>query len=176
MTSRMRQTLFINEFMASNDSTLPDPDEITEYPDWIEIYNAAPLAADLGGMYLTDDLGEPTKYRIPPGVTVPAYGYVVFIADAEETQGPYHTNFRLSSTGESIGLFDTDAKGNQVIDLISFDEQATDVPFGRYPNGGDTWTVLGVATPGTLNMQELLDSQVYLPLVASGKISRPACQ
>ena len=62
--------LFINEFMASNDSTLPDPDEESEYPDWIEIYNAAPFAVNMGGMYLTDDLSEPTKYRIPDDVTV----------------------------------------------------------------------------------------------------------
>ena len=170
------QQLFINEFMASNASTWPDPDEISEYPDWIEIYNAGPLAVDLGGMYLTDDLGEPTKYRIPAGVTVPAHGYTVFIADGEETQGPRHTNFRLSSTGESIGLFDTDAKGNQVIDLISYDEQMSDVPFGRYPNGGETWMALGAATPEALNMHELLDPQVYLPVVTSGRISRSACQ
>jgi hypothetical protein len=56
--------LFINEFMADNDSTIQDPDG-SGYPDWIELYNAGPNAVDLGGMYLTDDANDPTKWIIP---------------------------------------------------------------------------------------------------------------
>ena len=56
--------LFINEFMAENDSTIQDPDG-SGYPDWIELYNAGPNAIDLGGMYLTDDVNDPTKWIIP---------------------------------------------------------------------------------------------------------------
>ena len=33
-------TLFINEFMADNDTTIEDPDEPGAYEDWIEIFNA----------------------------------------------------------------------------------------------------------------------------------------
>ena len=56
--------LFINEFMADNDSTIQDPDG-GGYPDWIELYNAGPNSIDLGGMYLTDDMNDPTKWMIP---------------------------------------------------------------------------------------------------------------
>jgi len=56
--------LFINEFMADNDSTIQDPDG-SGYPDWIELYNAGPNAIELGGMYLTDDANDPTKWTIP---------------------------------------------------------------------------------------------------------------
>ncbi len=63
------QGLFINEFMADNDSTIQDPDGSGGYPDWIELYNAGPNAIDLGGMYLTDDANEPTKWMIPFGVS-----------------------------------------------------------------------------------------------------------
>jgi hypothetical protein len=56
--------LFINEFMADNDTTIQDPDG-SGYPDWIELYNAGPNAVDLGGMYLTDDMNDPTKWMIP---------------------------------------------------------------------------------------------------------------
>jgi hypothetical protein len=56
--------LFINEFMADNDTTIQDPDG-GGYPDWIELYNAGPNAIDLGGMYLTDDMNDPTKWVIP---------------------------------------------------------------------------------------------------------------
>ncbi len=60
--------LFINEFMAENDSTIQDP-EGSGYPDWIELYNAGPNAIELGGMYLTDDESDPTKWMIPAGIS-----------------------------------------------------------------------------------------------------------
>jgi hypothetical protein len=172
--------LFINEFMASNNGSYPDPDEATEFPDWIEIHNTAPFAVSLGGMYLTDDLSEPTKYRIPDThpeeVTVPAHGYLVFIADGEETQGALHTNFRLSSGGESIGLFDTDKAANRVIDVISFGEQSSDVAFGRFPSGEDTWMSLGAATPGATNANVVLDNNFYLPILSMPSPSRSDCR
>ncbi|MDH4240528.1 MAG: hypothetical protein OEW48_13285 [Phycisphaerae bacterium] len=59
------QGLFINEFMADNDNTIQDPDGSGGYPDWIELYNAGPNSIDLGGMYLTDDANDPTKWMIP---------------------------------------------------------------------------------------------------------------
>ncbi|MBN2269254.1 MAG: hypothetical protein JXN61_01485 [Sedimentisphaerales bacterium] len=61
--------LFINEFMADNETTKEDPDEPGEYPDWIEIYNAGSATIDLGGMYLTDDINEPDKWMIPFTIT-----------------------------------------------------------------------------------------------------------
>ncbi|MHC4867312.1 MAG: dockerin type I domain-containing protein [Planctomycetota bacterium] len=59
--------LFINEFMADNDGFIQD--NFGDYDDWIEIYNAGPNAVDLGGMYLTDDLSDPTEWMIPFGIT-----------------------------------------------------------------------------------------------------------
>jgi hypothetical protein len=62
------QGLFINEFMAENDTTIPDPHG-SGYPDWIELYNAGGSTVDLGGMYLTDDMNDPTEWMIPVGIT-----------------------------------------------------------------------------------------------------------
>ena len=61
--------LVINEFMASNNSESGIADPQGEYDDWVEIYNAGPTAVDLGGMYLTDDLSDPTNFMIPAGIT-----------------------------------------------------------------------------------------------------------
>ena len=55
--------LVINEVMASNSNTNTDPQG--QYDDWIEIYNAGHYAIDTGGMHLTDELGNPTKWQIP---------------------------------------------------------------------------------------------------------------
>ena len=59
------EVLVINEFMADNETTIEDPNEPGEYPDWIELYNGTDSSVTLNGMYLTDDFGEPTKWQIP---------------------------------------------------------------------------------------------------------------
>jgi len=145
--------LVINEFMASNtsDSNIHDP--YGDYDDWIEIYNFGDTPIDLGGMYLTDDLGNPTKWQIPTGypseTTVPADGFIVFWADDETTEGHLHTNFKLSADQEAIGLFDTD--GSTAIDTISFGEQTTNISYGRYPDATDNWRFFHTPTPGADN-------------------------
>ncbi|HUT29502.1 MAG TPA: lamin tail domain-containing protein, partial [Sedimentisphaerales bacterium] len=140
----------INEFMASNDTTLEDPDDAGDFPDWIELYNGGPLAIDLGGMYLTDNLDSPTKWEIPGGVTIGPGEYLIFYADDEESQGDTHTSYKLSADGEEIGLFDTD--GTTRIDSIVFGPQVTDVSYGRYPDGSDNWRFLATGTPGAENV------------------------
>jgi len=57
--------LVINEFMADNKRTIEDPCEKGEYPDWIELFNGSDRILILNGMYLTDDVNDPTQWRIP---------------------------------------------------------------------------------------------------------------
>jgi len=59
--------LFINEFMADNDHIIQD--NFGDYDDCIELYNAGTTAIDLGGMYLTDRIDEPTMWMIPYGIS-----------------------------------------------------------------------------------------------------------
>ncbi|MHC4477590.1 MAG: lamin tail domain-containing protein [Planctomycetota bacterium] len=138
--------IVINEFMASNSSTLEDPCEGDEFPDWIELYNASALTVDLGQMYLTDNLSSPTKWRIVPGVTIGPWGYLLIWADDDDEQGPTHTNFKLRATGEEIGLYDTN--GVTLIDSVVFGEQTADISYGRYPDGSDDWRFFGTSEPG----------------------------
>ena len=135
--------------MADNDAVIAD--EFGEYDDVLELYNAGTAGVDLGGMYLTDDLSNPTKFRIPDTVTLPPGGFVLFWTDNSPEQGVYHTNFALSKSGEEIGLFDTDANGNEAVDTYSFGVQATNVSEGRCPDGGETWLFYHAPTPGATN-------------------------
>ncbi|MCP4569261.1 MAG: hypothetical protein GY841_16930 [FCB group bacterium] len=144
--------LYINEIMAVNETTIEDPDESDEYPDWIEIYNAGGSTVDMSGMYLTDDLYNPILWQIPEGVSIGAGEYLLFWADDDESQGSTHTNFKLSADGESVGLFDTDAHGRVVLDSKSFGTQTADVSYGRLPDGTDNWTDLSEPTPGESNI------------------------
>jgi hypothetical protein len=141
--------LVINEFMASNNSDSDINDPYGDYDDWIEIYNYGDVSIDLAGMYLTDNLGNPTKWQVPSGypeqTTVPPDGFVVFWADEEPTEGPLHTTFKLSAGGEEIGLFDTD--GNTPVDTIVFGEQTTNISYGRYPDANNNWRFFPTPTP-----------------------------
>jgi len=143
--------LYINEIMAQNDSTIADTDGNGGYADWIEIYNAGKSSVDLGGMYLTDNLKQPTKWRIPDGVAIDTGRYLLFWADDDVQQGNTHTNFKLDTAGEDVGLFDTAKNGNAAIDAVTFGQQVADVSYGRSPDGSDNWQTLSVPTPGDPN-------------------------
>ncbi len=147
------QGLVINEFMASNQTTLEDPDEPGEFPDWIEIYNGTAGTIDLGGMYLTDEFQDLTKWQIGAEVIIEPGQYLIFYADDDGTQGVYHTNYKLSISGETIALVDSD--GKTIIDSILFDGQFEDVSYGRFPDGDNFWDFLQSPTPGSPNQAGL---------------------
>jgi len=141
--------VLINEFLADNASA--NQDEAGEYDDWVELYNGSEVTATLGGMYLTDDLAEPTKWQIPAGTIIPPGGYLLVWCDGDEGQGPLHTSFKLNRDGEAVGLFDSEAHGLVPLDWIVFDPQQEDISYGRWPDGSDTWDFLNSPTPGASN-------------------------
>ncbi len=163
-----RPVVTINEFLASNDNGLVDPDDPGEYPDWIELYNSAVVPYDLSGKYLTDDLTIPDRQRIADGIVIPANGYVLFYADGEPEQGPYHLNFKLEKNGESIGLYEATPTGIKKLDEVVFGEQKSNVSSGRYPDGSATWQETGAPTPRRPNISFVSVSRVQLPLVQRG--------
>ncbi len=145
------QTFFLNEIMADNDSVLAD--EMGEYEDWIEFVNLGASPVSLAGHYLTDDIALPTKWAVPD-TTVPPGGHILFWCDRDTLQGPTHTNFALEKTGEWVGLFGPDQDGNHPIDSKSFGGQVKDVSYGRYPDGGYNWTLMGTPTPWDANLPQ----------------------
>ena len=158
-------TLFINEFMASNDFAFPGPQG--DYPDWIEIYNAGDEDVMLGGYYMADDLADPeAMYQIPDtypdSVTVPAGGFIVFYANKGEASSVLNLNFKLSGSGEQIGFWDPDMN---VLDSLSYGEQIADTSYGRFPDGSDMWYMMPDFTPGAPNVYT--DAVVENPMNAS---------
>ncbi len=144
-------SVVINELMADNDNTFADPQG--DYDDWLELHNPADNAVLLTGMYLTDKEDDPTKWEFPENTEIPANGYLIVWLDEDGEDAPegLHANFKLSKGGEMVMLVDTDARGNQVLDSITFGEQEMDVAFGRWPNGTGNFQVVQ-ATPGAPNM------------------------
>jgi len=138
--------LFINEFMAVNESTIFD--ENGEYDDWIEIYNKNIYDFDLSGLSLTDNSEIPGKWQFPD-VTIPANGFLLIWADDDEEQGELHTNFKLSSEGEIILLYDID--GTTLLDSIEFGVQQADISYGRIEDGYEEWQYFIESSPGESN-------------------------
>lgn len=146
------QTIFINEFLASNSGTLAD--EHGDFDDWVELYNAGNTPIDIGGMFATDDLANPTKWQIPTTdpakTTVPPGGFLLLWFDGEPAQGPLHIDTKLGAGGEDIGFFAPD--GATPIDALTFGPQSANVSFGRVPDGGDSFEFFNSPTPGATNV------------------------
>lgn len=141
--------VFINEIMAANVTTIVDPGEAGQFPDWIELYNPTNVAIDLGGLYLSDDERVPMKYRIPSDTTVEPAGFIVFWADGDSEQGPLHLPFRIDRDGEWVGLYDAHAPA--WVDLVSVPALAADQSWGRVVDGGDLWIDQAPASPNGAN-------------------------
>ena len=161
------QTLLsINEFMASNNDYLEDPQG--QFDDWIEIYNYGADAVDIGGMYLTDDLSDPVKWQIPDNdsslTTINPGDYLLIWADGDTSDEGLHANFKLDANGEEIGLFKSD--GVTMLDSVVFGEQTSDISYGRYPDGSDNWRFFGSPSPAAENID------IYNGFVAEVQFSR----
>ena len=151
--------IFINEFMASNDSSYAD--EYGEFDDWIEIYNANTVPVDIGGLFITDDLADPLKYQVPNDsseiTTVLPKGYLLLWADGQIEQGKLHLSFKLNQGGEQIGLVQVIENYNLYIDTISYAGQSTNISYGRRPDGSSKWYYFEDPTPLESNGEEIPD-------------------
>ncbi len=144
-------TVTINEWMADNASTIRDPVDYA-WEDWIELHNFGTGAVDLAGFTLTDDVGDPAQWTFPAGASIPAGGFLIVWTDddAEQTGGgSYHTNFKLSKSGEEVALYTAEGV---IVDWVAFGAQTTDISEGRWRDSAEDIYSMVVPTPGTNNV------------------------
>ena len=124
--------LYINEFMASNATTICD--SFGSYSDWIELYNSTDTDMDISGFGISDNLSQPMKYRFPDGTKIAARGYLVVFCSGNEgmQNGELHAPFGLRSYGEDVVIAN---RAGRIIDSYSFKNQETDVSMARIPDG-----------------------------------------
>jgi hypothetical protein len=132
----------INEWMADNAGPygLADPADGL-FQDWFELFNPNLTAVNLGGHYLTDNLGVPAKWRIPTNTVISPRGFLLVWADNNTNQNrvaggtnvDLHAAFNLSNGGEALGLFAPD--GATPISTVTFGPQAQNISQGRFPDG-----------------------------------------
>jgi hypothetical protein len=129
----------INEWMADNSGPggVADPADGL-FQDWFELYNPNPAAVNLGGYYLTDNLGNPKKFIIPTNTLIAGRGFLLVWADEDGSQNAptnadLHANFKLSNEGEALGLFAPDGISPQ--HTVTFGFQFPNVSQGLFPDG-----------------------------------------
>ena len=158
LTGYVPPVVLVNEIVVVNNS-IPDPDEPAEFPDWIELYNPGNAPVSLNGLSLTDDKSDPVKYMIPDGLTIPAKGLLIFLADDDPGQGPTHLNFQLNADGDYVAL--RGGFGTVLIDAYDIDRRPMLGAIGRVPDGG-AWSEQVCPTFGTSNL--LCDKMAFLPV------------
>ena len=104
----------------------------------------------MGGLYLTNDANEPTKWQIPTNnptlTTIPAGGFLMIWADGDTTDAGLHAGFKLNAEGDNLYLYEPD--GITRIDSVEFGPQIPNVSYGRYPDDSAEWQFLTQATRG----------------------------
>lgn len=152
-TGGITGTVLINEFVATG-STVNN--EYFSGSDWIELYNTGDSAINFAthNYYITDDSTNKNKFKID-NLSIPGKGFiVVYCDDSSKITTQIHTGFKLSSSGEFVGLYKKDASDNFIpLTEYPFGVQSSGPSVGRYPDGGTNWVTNLVPTPGATNHQ-----------------------
>ncbi|MBI9037190.1 MAG: CotH kinase family protein [Bacteroidales bacterium] len=127
--------LVINEFLADNESIIPDQNG--EFDDWIELYNNRDTEIELKDYFLSDLNNDLTLWAFPD-TSIKPNDYLIIWADNDEQSG-LHANFQLSLSGDEIYLINSDTI---IIDGIEFGSQSQDTSTGRFPNGTGEFIIM----------------------------------
>ena len=145
------EDVVINECLTLNQSGIVD--DAGELEDWIEIHNRSDNPVNVAGYYLSDRLNNPKRWRVPldagNATVIEPSGYMTIWADDDEEQGWNHTNFKLSSSGESLVLRSPD--GFTIADSVHFGVSQPDQSYARIPNGSGPFEWTSEVTPEACN-------------------------
>ncbi len=150
----------VNEIVPDNETGIAD--EAGDFDDWIELHNPSSQSVDLSGFWLSDRYGSPRKWAIPSNTTLGPGEFLLVWCDNEPAEGPLHTNFKLSKTGEGVYLHAPIANRNVLVSSLVFPGVDADESFGRIPDGSTFADILPTPTP------ELPNSYGSFELVKEG--------
>lgn len=142
------QSITINEIVGSN--SIINQDEDGSYHDWVEIRNNGGSSVNLDGFGLSDDPTLPFKWTFP-AVSIAAGQYLlIWCSDKDRAVvgNPLHTNFKLSSSGETILLTNN---GGLTLDSVTTPALLQNISYGRTPNGTGAFMFFNIVTPASAN-------------------------
>lgn len=131
----------LNEFLPRPASDWNGDGQANADDEYVELFNAADRAADLGGWLLDDAAGGSQPYRIPDGVAIAASGFLVLYRS--------QTGVALNDTGgDSVRLL---SPGGVEVEQHDYDDARPDVAFSKMTDGGNIWSTSYPPSPGTSN-------------------------
>ena len=135
--------IYINEYMIYNQRYSYDVDG--NYLDFIEIYNNTNKDIELNNIYLSDDIDDLTKYKLP-NVNINKNDYLlVYLGDISSIKDNQITaNFKLSGNDEYIII----SNGKKIIDKVEIVELYDNISYGMKDN---KWYYFTKPTPGLIN-------------------------
>jgi hypothetical protein len=140
------QGLRINEVQNNNFLTFEDEDG--ENGDWVELSNNGSSVLELSNFYLTDNVFEPLKWRLPVHSLSPGEFFFVVLSGKDTSLSYVHANFSLAQSGETLWLFD---QFEVNVDELYVPELEIDWSCGRAGTGSLTNVYFSTPTPGAEN-------------------------
>lgn len=141
--------VYINEFMASNATTVADC--YGNYSDYIELYNSNDTEVDISGFGISDNIAQPKKYVLPEGSVIPAKGFLIIYCSGNRgfsETGELHAPFKLKAYGEDVVL---SSRNGSIVDSYSYGLQQTDSSMARNVDGAGEWQQSSHPTPNYSN-------------------------
>jgi hypothetical protein len=111
--------------------------------DWVELYNTADRAIDIGG-YVFRDNDDSRQYVLPAGASIPGKGYYVI----DEAVGVPGFDFGLGTT-DNARFYAPD--GTTLIDNFAWSGGHAPTTYGRCPDGTGAFLITAVSTKGSAN-------------------------
>lgn len=142
------QGIVINEILTSNSNV--NQDEDGSYQDWVELYNSGASTVNLTGYGLSDDTTLPYKWTFP-NISIASGQYLlIWCSDKNRTNpaNPLHTNFKLSSAGDTVVLTNT---SGITVDSVPATALLQNISYGRLPNGTGPFIYFNQVTPNAAN-------------------------
>ena len=145
--------LLINEIQVGNIDQYIDYSY--NYGAWAEFYNPTAENIQLDGLYVSDDIIEPTKFQLPTGTGVVKAGdFKVIYFDHNSADGTFgdtaykQVRFKLDSDGGTLYLFDTDGS---LLASADYPELITRCSWARMKDGSKEWGWTGEPSPAASN-------------------------
>ena len=145
--------LLFNEIQVGNIDQFIDYS--FNYGAWAELYNPTAEDIQLDGLYVSDNINEPTKFKLPAGIgNVKAGGYNVIYFDHNAADGTFgdtaykQVRFKLQNDGGTLYLFDATGK---LMASANYPELITRCSWARKQDGGSEWSWTGEPTPEASN-------------------------
>jgi len=139
--------LFINEICPRPGGAADGPGE------FIEIFNESDSDLSLKGLYLSDERRRKAKWLIRDDIVIKPGGYEVFYCDGLNRDR--HTSFKLSNSGEFVGLYTAPQEGSLLVHGCAFRGVPLGNSWGRKQDGSRSFRAWKDPSPGKRNLPKI---------------------